>query len=199
MKRKIYIASSWKNSPFVRGLAVELRRRGHEVFDFTDTENRPDGLDIFVFSAGQWALQHGKKPDEIEYKDFLTWEPAIRAFESDKAGLDWANTVIMLLPCGRSSHLEAGYAVGQDKELFIFGDLPLGEFDVMYGFANQCFWKEESFKLFNELSAETCDNCGNRQINGAIVPEFECHIDGHQAPTNHYCRHNPSEWKEVIG
>ena len=149
--RRIYIASSWKNRNRVRELALLLRNEGHEVFDFTDHEHRDDGLDRFVFGAKEWAEHSGKDPDEIEYKDFLTWEPTQRAFASDKAGLDWANTVVMLLPCGRSSHLEAGYCAGQGKELFIFGDLPVGEFDAMYGFAKQCFWLSEEAHLLKAL------------------------------------------------
>jgi hypothetical protein len=149
--RRIYIASSWKNAAHVRGLAVDLRKRGHEVFDFTDLENRPDHLDKFVFGAAEWAKHSGKEPDEIDWKDFLTWEPTERAFASDKAGLDWADTVVLLLPSGRSSHLEAGYAVGAGKELYIYGDLPLGEFDAMYGFARQCFRLDEVFQLFDVL------------------------------------------------
>jgi len=143
---RIYIASSWKNADWVRRLADLLRSQGHEVFDFTDTKNRVPGLDKFVFGAKEWAAHSGKSPDEIKYKDFLTWPPTKRAFASDKAGIDWADTVVLLLPSGRSSHLEAGYAVGRDKCLFIYGDLPVGEFDAMYGFAKHCFW----------LSEETC-------------------------------------------
>lgn len=68
-------------------------------------------------------------------KEMFHEEPARKAFEADKAGLDWADTVVLLLPAGRSSHLEAGYAVGQGKDLFILGPPVPGEFDVMYGFA----------------------------------------------------------------
>lgn len=149
---KIYIASSWKNAESVRNLAQILRIHGHEVFDFTDTDNHPDNLDKFVFGARQWAEHSGKSPDEIEYKDFLTWPPTQRAFKSDKAGIDWADTLILVLPSGRSSHLEAGYAVGRGKNLFIFGNLPIGEFDAMYLFANDCFWLQEEDELLEILS-----------------------------------------------
>lgn len=149
--RKIYIASSWKNAERVRKLANFLRESGHEVFDFTDPDNRPNNMDKFVFGAKQWAEYSGKNPDQTEYKDFLTWEPTQRAFKSDKAGLDWADTVVLVLPSGRSSHLEAGYGVGAGKELFIFGDLPVGEFDAMYGFAKGCFHNNEFLALMDAL------------------------------------------------
>ena len=150
--RKIYIASSWKNALKVRDLAALLRIHGHQVFDFTDTNNRPANLDKFVFGAKQWAEFSGKNPDQIEYIDFLTWPPTKRAFASDRAGLDWADTVVLLIPSGRSSHLEAGYGVGQGKELFIVGNLPIGEFDAMYGFAKFCFHEDEISELLECLA-----------------------------------------------
>jgi hypothetical protein len=146
-QRKIYIASSWKNADKVRIIANLLRADGHKVFDFTDPDNREGNLDKFVFGAKQWAEFSGKNPDQIEYKDFLTWTPTLRAFKSDKAGLDWSDTVVLVLPSGRSSHLESGYGVGAGKDLFIFGDLPVGEFDAMYGFAEACFHENEFEKL----------------------------------------------------
>lgn len=149
MQRKIYIASSWKNAQKVRELAMKLRLEGHRVFEFTDLDNRPDGLDKFVFHASQWL---GKSLSEIDWLEFLASPATTRAFRSDKGGLDWADTVVLLLPSGRSSHLEAGYGVGKGKDLFIFGDLPLGQFDAMYGFAKGCFRTQEIDKLLRELN-----------------------------------------------
>ncbi len=149
---KIYIASSWKNVRNVKLLASYLRSYGHEVFDFTDMENRPDGLDKFVFGAKEWAEYSGKDPEQIHWIDFLTWEPTQRAFKSDKAGIDWAEILVLLLPSGRSSHLEAGYAVGCGKSLFIIGTLPTGEFDAMYGFAKACFHDHEWDRLAEAIA-----------------------------------------------
>lgn len=154
MKRKIYIAASWKHAEFVRAMANSLRCEGHQVFDFTDPENRVAGLDKFVFGAKQWAEFSGKNPSEIEYTDFLTWEPTQRAFKSDKAGLDWADMILLILPCGRSAHLEAGYGVGSGKDLIIYGTLPIGEFEAMYGFAKACFRIGEEPELFQFIKSE---------------------------------------------
>jgi hypothetical protein len=148
---RVYIASSWKNAEAVRELAEDLRSRGHEVFDFTTPHQRPEGFDLFVFDASAWVKHDGGSPSEIDWLEFLSWPPSQRAFASDKAGLDWADTVIMLLPCGRSSHLEAGYAAGTGKRLFIHGDLPRGEFDVMYGFAEHCSRSTERAEMLDLL------------------------------------------------
>jgi nucleoside 2-deoxyribosyltransferase len=134
--KRIYIASSWKNAARVRALADLLRARGHEVFDFTDPDTRREGFENYLYSASR-AM--GKPREMIEYTELLAAPETRKAFRSDKAGLDWADTVVLLLPCGRSAHLEAGYGVGQGKQVHILGDLPLGEFEVMYMFAERCY------------------------------------------------------------
>ena len=148
-ERKIYIASSWKNAEGVRIIADYFRREGHQVFDFTDIENRPDGLDKFVFHASQWL---GKSLSEIDWIEFLESPATERAFKSDRAGLDWADTVVLFIPSGRSSHLEAGYGVGKGKDLYIYGDLPKGEFDAMYKFARGHFRFNEFRQLLKILA-----------------------------------------------
>ena len=146
--RRIYIASSWKNASLIRAVAHVLRNRGHEVFDFTDPENRVAGIDNFVFRASEWP---GKTLDEIDWLEFLEYEPTKRAFKTDKSGLDWANTVLMLLPCGRNAHLEAGYGAGRGKDLFILGDLPIGQYETMYLFAEGCYRAKDFRKLLDRL------------------------------------------------
>ena len=160
MKRKIYIASSWKNATKVREIAMTLRDYGHEVFDFTDPSNTLNGIEKYVFSAARWSLEGEKPADQIEWKDFLSWVPSKKAFASDKAGLDWADTVLLINPSGRSSHLEVGYGAGKGKDVYIFGDLPLGEFDAMYGFAKgNCFRESEFADMILKLNG----NAVNRQ------------------------------------
>lgn len=61
----------------------------------------------------------------------------------------------MILPCGRSAHLEGGYAVGKGKALYILGHFPKGEFDVMYGFATALVpWHSFTGKLKRVLEAK---------------------------------------------
>lgn len=124
---KIYVASSWKNEKEVKSLAAYLRESGFEVDDFTD-----DTRGRFVF--------HYSELGPIEEHDaisFIQHDKAQRAFLEDKKMIDWADAVVMLLPAGKSSHLEAGYAKGSGKKLIIYQEeFPKGEFDVMYGFAD---------------------------------------------------------------
>lgn len=150
--RRIYIASSWKNKDRVRALAEKLRGYGHEVFDFTDPDNRAKELDHWNCPADKWD---GPPLETMEYQLFLTFPKSQRIFTADMGGLHWADTVILLLPSGRSSHLEAGFGAAAGKDLFVFGDLPLGEFDPMYHMAKRCFHAKDEFGLIEALNNYT--------------------------------------------
>ncbi len=128
MARRIYIASSWRQADSVRELALVLREDGHEVYAFCE-----DG-------AGHYSFDMRDIPGgpAMTARQALDMPEAGLAFAADKGGLDWADTCVLLLPSGRSSHLEAGYTVGQGKELFILDhEQAPGQWDVMYGFAQR--------------------------------------------------------------
>lgn len=124
---KIYVASSWKNEGEVQYIAALLRHAGHDVDDFTDA------------SDGRYVFDYRDLGDIQQYdaRSFLQTEQAQKAFQEDRKWIDWADGVLLLLPAGRSAHLEAGYAKGKGKFVIIYQDVfPPGEFDVMYGFAD---------------------------------------------------------------
>jgi nucleoside 2-deoxyribosyltransferase len=123
--RKIYLASSWRNPNQPRAVEI-LRAAGHSVYDFRHP--KPDNPG---FSWGDIAA------------DWLNWSPheyiiglnhnrAKTGFELDKEALDWCDTCVLLLPCGRSAHLEAGYAIGKGKQTFIVLDEDKFEPELMY-------------------------------------------------------------------
>lgn len=152
-KRKIYLASSWRNK--LQPMLVQmLRDAGHEVYDFRNPE----------------PGDHGFSWSEIDAKWF-SWTPtefqrvlgngvrmfahpiARRGFGLDKAGLDWCDTCVCLLPCGRSAHLEAGYAAGQGKETFFFLNEEGFEPELMYLLGNGVFSDWDSLRERLEVAA----------------------------------------------
>jgi len=139
--RKIYLATSWKNV-FYEHVRNHLIGMGHEVYDFRDEKYAFKwsnvGGDIPV---DKWTIAH--------YRDFvLPSAEAIRGFDRDKAALDWCDTCIYLEPCGKSASWEAGYAVGQGKQVIILlnqvGFVP----ELMYKFADHiCLNVQEVDKI----------------------------------------------------
>lgn len=91
-----------------------LRDAGHDVYDF---RNPPNGVPGFAWSEidPDWQTWQAK-----EYRDLLTSHPiAARGYVSDLRGMEWADTCVLLLPCGRSAHLEAGWFCGRGKRCII--------------------------------------------------------------------------------
>lgn len=110
---RIYVASSWRNT---RQPAVveQLLDAGHAVYDF---RNPPSGVPGFAWSEidPEW-----KGWSAEEYRRLLTTHPiAARGFVSDLRGMQWADTCVLVLPCGRSAHLEAGWFCGANKRCII--------------------------------------------------------------------------------
>jgi len=124
---KIYIASSWKMADWVVAWKTILKEESHEVDAFCDDSG---GRYVFHFS------EIGD-PADLDAINFLADPRSRKAFEEDKKWLDWCDCCLLILPSGKSAHLEAGYAKGQGKLLIIWqNEFPKGEFDVMYGFAD---------------------------------------------------------------
>lgn len=111
---KIYVASSWRNED-QPALVSLLRVDGHDVYDFRNPPNRSGfawgDLDL------DWQSWTGK-----QYIEHLEHPDAIAGFNADMDGLIAADACVLLLPCGRSAHLEAGYAAGAGKPLAIVLD-----------------------------------------------------------------------------
>ena len=117
---KIYLASSWKNKKEVLVLAERLETEGFEVDAFCRATDKR--------YAFHWSELVDDEDELANYDaiEMLADPRTQRAFKEDKKWLDWSDTVIMLMPCGRSSHLEGGYAKGKDKLLYIYGEFPKG-------------------------------------------------------------------------
>jgi len=138
---KIYLASSWKNEQLVLTVQQILEQNGHEVDAFCN-------LDRGRFTFHYSAIPNHQELDGIQ---FMHTPQIKRVFRENKKWIDWADAVVMILPCGKSSHLEAGYAKGQGKKLYIFGRFVAGEFDAMYGFADGMFRLNETKELLTTL------------------------------------------------
>lgn len=112
------IVSRWRNKDQVTELANKIHEKGKTVYSFIEG----DGI--------RYALKdHEQKyePEEFmrKYESIPDWrnDPAVREiFEADMKALKNSDTVILLLPAGKSSHIEAGVAYGLGKKLILIGE-----------------------------------------------------------------------------
>ncbi len=142
MKKKIYIIGALKNNE-ITNIAEELRKINnknieYDVFDQWITPG-PD--------ADQYLFEYSKKRG-WNYKEALTCDAARNNFDFDKRHIDTADIVVMVMPAGKSAHLELGYSIGKGKEAHILFDKEPERFDLMYNFVpvNNIHFNLESLK-----------------------------------------------------
>ena len=110
---RIYVASSWRNTYYPEVVA-RLKEAGHEVYDF---RNPPHGGNGFRWTdinekALDWTFE--------QYAEGLHHPKAERQFQADLEALNWADTCVLVLPCGRSAHTEAGWMAGAGKKVIVY-------------------------------------------------------------------------------
>jgi nucleoside 2-deoxyribosyltransferase len=125
---KLYLIGSLRNAQ-IPLLAETLRMRlpGWEVFEDW-------------YAAGERADDHWMEYEKGRGHSFieaLEGHAANHVFEFDKHHLDTSDAVCLVLPAGKSGHMELGYAVGRGIPGFILLDKEPERFDVMYRFATE--------------------------------------------------------------
>lgn len=113
---RLYVASSWRNAR-QPNVVARLREVGHEVYDF----RHPPGGDHLGFSWSDVDPRWQEWMPE-DYLRGIDHPVAIAGFDSDFGAMQRADGCVLVLPCGRSAHLEAGWFVGAEKPLWILLD-----------------------------------------------------------------------------
>ena len=110
---RIYVASSWRNK-YQPEVVAALRKAGHEVYDFRNPKDNPGGF--------HWADVDEKWQDwqPEEYIRNLTHPVAEKGFKADLDAMLWADTCVLVLPCGRSAHTEAGWFAGKGLKTIVY-------------------------------------------------------------------------------
>lgn len=124
--KSIYLIGSLRNDKIVE-IGNAIRGLGIDAFDNW-------------WSAGPEADDMWKKYNQLKglgYKEALQSYEARHVFEFDLHHLNRCDAAALILPAGRSGHLELGYVAGLGKPTYVV--FPDGEpeerYDVMYNFA----------------------------------------------------------------
>lgn len=125
---KIYVASSTRNE-FQPLVCAALKQEGHEVYDFREPAPGAAGFTWSSVDPGwlQWT--------PAQYLDGLRSDAAEQGFRRDMTALASADVCVMVMPCGMSASLEAGYAVGAGKPTAVYVPA-LREADLMVKMAD---------------------------------------------------------------
>lgn len=160
--KKVYVASSWRNQ-IQPGVVATLRAAGFEVYDF---RNPCPGEQGFHWSE---VDPNWKGWNPIEFVKSLSHPVAESGFRSDWQAMRSADIGVLVLPCGRSAHIEAGYFVGAGKPLFILQTQP-EEPELMYKMADQvCTNIEELIEAMNAATSTDESSLNFQQLRDANI------------------------------
>ena len=128
-RRAIYIGGSMRN-PVVQEVGRSIRAAGMEVFDDWHAGG-PEADDHWQ------AYEQGRGRS---YKEALRGYAAGNVFSFDKRHLDRCTDFVLVLPAGKSAHMELGFMCGRGKNTYVLFDKEPERWDVMYQFADDVFF-----------------------------------------------------------
>ncbi len=125
----VYVASSWRCSR-QPAMIEAIRRAGIACYDFRNPEA---GTGFSWRETGGSTL--GPKGSDLEpvdrYLEMIRHPRAVEGFRSDFDAMKRADAFVLVLPCGRSAHLELGWAVGAGRRTCVLLEDPV-EPELMY-------------------------------------------------------------------
>lgn len=142
---KLYLASSWRN-PYQPEVLRRLREAGHEVYDFRNPAPGDNGFSWSEIYPEWESWSSG------EFIEGLHHPAAERGYAFDFEAMETSDGCVLLLPSGRSAHIEAGWFAGAGRYLAILmmGD---NEPELMYKMADDIFVNVEDLihRLRNDV------------------------------------------------
>lgn len=131
----IYVASSWKN-PIQIGVVAACQSAGLDVYDFRNPVGKDTGFhwsEVLPTWRSDWPVGLGEQTVPVE--EYLEGVQSFRAdegFSHDFNAMQKCDTCVLVLPCGRSAHLELGWFVGQGKKTAILLEQEFMVPELMY-------------------------------------------------------------------
>jgi hypothetical protein len=135
----LYLIGSLRN-PLIAEIANRIRQHGHSVYD--------DWWCVGPKADDYWKTYSQARGHSL--KEALTGWAATHTYTNDKQHLDECDGAVLVLPAGKSGHLELGYIIGQGKKGYILLDGQNERWDVMLKFATAVC--ENMEELLEELA-----------------------------------------------
>lgn len=133
---KIYVASSWRN-PRQPEVIRHLEELGLEPYDFRNPRPGDEGFSWGETDPDGWRNRRTipeKGSDLVDVESYLRMIAHPRAVEGFRCDFDAmcdADAFVLVLPCGKSAHLELGWAAGAGVPTAVLLEDPI-EPELMY-------------------------------------------------------------------
>lgn len=126
-----------------------LRNVGYDVYDFRNPHGTAGGF--------HWSEidEHWQSWTPSQFRDGLEDVVAVNGFQMDMEAMRWADACVLVLPCGRSAHLEAGWFCGAGKPVICL--LADGEPELMYSMMTDLCVGFQEVLLALELIEDTVE------------------------------------------
>ena len=125
----VYLIGSLRHAR-VRAVAASLRAHRIPVFDDWHAAG-PEADDIWQ----RYEQERGRT-----FREALRGAHAQDVFNFDRTHLDRSRAGVLVMPAGKSGHMELGYLRGQGKPVYILLEQEPERWDVMYAFATDIYY-----------------------------------------------------------
>ena len=149
MLHDLYIIGSLAND-HVPLVARNLRAQGVRVFD--DWKS--------AYKDADQILWDYYKTRGYDYREAINSPAARNVFEFDKTNLERSHGCLLVLPAGKSAHLELGYMAGRGRFTSVLLDGTPDRLDVMYGFVDHIFTSETELYEWYDRPPDSCRPSG---------------------------------------
>jgi hypothetical protein len=122
---QIYLIGSLKNRSII-DLTTKLTDEGFDIFSDWLCPG-PDADDF---------LRDYYKARGYSYKQALASPAAQNIFQFDKKHIDESAAAVLVMPAGKSAHLELGYVAGQGKPAIYYMEEEPERYDIMVNFCS---------------------------------------------------------------
>lgn len=135
----IYVASSWQNIlhvGVVAALKSAARMQGDQFlpYDFRNPSSNDTGFHWTDVGMPTYNLQKDYTVPTVPFDEYIkgiSHPLAEKGFDNDFQAMQTCDTCVLVLPCGRSAHLELGWFVGQGRRTAILGEAEMTP-ELMY-------------------------------------------------------------------
>lgn len=107
-----FVSGRWRNRDNVIGLAQSIRAKGYSVYCFLEAAH----------SIHRVANDPEQDMQTFEELDWRTDPYVKEVFDADMNGQKNSDVFVMLLPAGKSCHIEAGASYGMGKKCILIGE-----------------------------------------------------------------------------
>lgn len=164
----IYVASSWKN--IIQPIIVRrLREAGHDVYDFHNANK------VFNWKCDT-QVQDGCTAGRLQ--SALKTGVTDGAFAEDMQALMKCDVCVLVLPCGLSAHIEAGWVAGNGKWVVVYFNTPNDcvEPELMYKMGLLCIGMKQLLERIEQI-----DYLLSQERAAKKMPSLEWARDRHAA------------------